>query len=140
MSSTAPPTENATEEINKDAVRRFFEAFGAADDAAMDSVLTPDFRAHSVPTGLTPDAVGLRQMAAVMHHGLQECRTEIHDLVAEGDRVVARFTTDAVHGGELFGVPPSGGRVTLTGMELYRLESGRIAEFWGEYDMSGITG
>jgi predicted ester cyclase len=42
--------------------------------------------------------------------------------------------------GELFGIPPSGRPVTMTGMEVYRLVDGRVAEFWGEYDMSAITG
>ncbi len=140
MTRTDPSTTNTVEEQNKQTVRRFFEAFGAADEASMHALMTPDFRAHSVPPDLTPDAEGFIRMAAAMHAGLRDCRTEIHDLVAEDDRAAARFTTHAVHGGELFGIPPTGRPVTMAGMEFYRLASGRIAEFWGEYDLSGITG
>ena len=140
MTSTVPSTDRPTETQNKDTVRGFFDAFAAGDDAGLDALMTPDFVAHSLPPGLTPDAAGLRQMAATVHAGLRDCRVEIHDLVAEGDRVVARFSTHAVHGGELFGIAPSGRPVSMTGIEWYRLEAGRVAEFWGEYDTSDMPG
>ena len=75
-----------------------------------------------------------------MHAGLHDCRCDIDDLVAEGDRVVARYTTRGTHGGDLFGTPPSGRAVTMTGIEIYRLSNGRVAELWGEYDMSDVNG
>ncbi len=133
------PDPRATEEANKDVVRRLFTAFAASDDAAMDAVLAPDFLPHGMPPGCTDDAAGMKKSAALMHAGLHDCRNEIEDLVAEGDLVVARYTTHAVHGGELFGVPPSGRKVRLTGMEMYRLANGKVEEFWGEYNVSDLS-
>jgi hypothetical protein len=54
------------------------------------------------------------------------------------DRVVVRYTVRATHSGELFGAPPTGRSVTFTGVEIYRLAGSRIAEYWGEADMSAL--
>ena len=129
---------NSVEQANKQTVRRLFTAFAARDDAAMDELLAPDFVAHNMPPGCPPNAEGMKRSAALMHEGLQECQNTIEDMIAEGDKVVVRYTTRATHTGELFGVPPSSRTIKLTGIEIYRLADGRIAEYWGEYDASEL--
>ena len=52
--------------------------------------------------------------------------------------MAVRYTARATHAGELFGVPPSGRTVTITGIEVYRLADGRIVEYWGEANMSEL--
>lgn len=123
---------------NEDIVRRLYAAFRETDLQQMDALLAPDFRAHGLPPGCSPDAEGLKQSAVLTHAGLHECRNDIEDLFAVADRVAVRFTTRAVHGGTLFGIPPSGRRVTMTGIELYRVVDGRIAEMWSEGDTSDL--
>jgi len=125
-------------QANKDVVRRLYAAFAALDRDAIRSLLGSDFRAHGMPPGCSPDADGLEQSAVLSHAGLSECRNDIEDVIAEGDRVAVRYTTRAVHSGALFGIPPSGRRVTLTGIEVYRLVDGRVAEMWTEGDMSEL--
>ncbi len=131
-------TERSTAEANKDTVRRLYAAFAVLDREGMGTLLAPHFRAHGLPPGCSPDADGLKESAALMHAGLQDCRNEIEDLIAEADRVAVRYTTRAVHSGTLFGIPPSGRRITMTGIEMYRLVDGRIVELWGEGDMSQL--
>jgi len=131
----------ANAEQNKNVVRRFFQAFGAADTKALDQLLTSDFVPHGMPPGYSSDTNGLKKMAADFKAALGDCSNEIQDLVAaEGDKVVARFRTQAVHKGELFGVPPSGRAITMTGMEMYRVSGDKIAELWGEYNVSELFG
>jgi predicted ester cyclase len=131
-------TERLTTEDNKDTVRRLYAAFAALDREGMEALLAPDFSAHGMPPGCSPDTDGFKESAALMHAGLQECRNEIEDVIAEGDRVAVRYTTRAVHGGTLFGVRPSGRWITMTGIEVFRVVDGRIAEMWGEADMSQL--
>ena len=76
--------------------------------------------------------------AVAFHEGLQDCRNEIEDVIAQDDRVAVRYTTRALHGGTLFGIRPSGRRVTLTGIEIYRVQDGKVAEMWSEADMSEL--
>ncbi|MCA1693914.1 MAG: ester cyclase, partial [Actinobacteria bacterium] len=94
--------------------------------------------AHGLPPELGVGAAAMKGTAAVMHAGLRECHCEIEDLIAEEDRVAVRYTARATHAGELFGAPPSGRIVTITGIEIYRLVGGRIAEYWGEANMSEL--
>lgn len=132
-------TEDATtQQRNKETVRRLFAAFTANDAGAMDELLAPDFTAHGLPPELGVGAAAMKGTAAVMHAGLHDCHCEIEDLIAENGRVAVRYTARATHAGELFGVPPSGRTVTMTGIEIYRLAGGRVAEYWGEANMSEL--
>jgi predicted ester cyclase len=62
----------------------------------------------------------------------------IEELVAEGDKVVVRLTYTGTHHGELFGVGPTGTRVTYAGVAIFRIEAGRIAEGWVLGDLFGL--
>ncbi len=60
------------------------------------------------------------------------------DVIAEGDSVVARLTSRGTHQGEFQGIPPTGKQITLTGIEVFRIADGTIAERWGEFDFLGL--
>jgi predicted ester cyclase len=125
---------------NKEIVRRLTEAFDAADEPAIRALLTPDFVAHGMPPGFSGNANGWVQLAANLQVALPDNQTTIEDMVAEDDKVTARFTGRGTHKGELFGVPPSNRVVTVTGIEIYRLTGGRVVEYWGEVNMSDLFG
>lgn len=63
---------------------------------------------------------------------------QIEDLIAEGDRVVARTTMTGTHRGDFFGIPATGRAVTLSGVHIMRIADGRIAEHWGNNDDLGL--
>jgi steroid delta-isomerase-like uncharacterized protein len=54
----------------------------------------------------------------------------VDDEIAEGDRVVCRWTVTGTHQGEFMGIPPAGKAVTRAGVAIYRLVNGKIAENW----------
>jgi predicted ester cyclase len=58
----------------------------------------------------------------------------IDDLVAEHDRVVLRTTARVTHQGHFEGIEPTGRSVEFTGLVVYRIQDGKIAESWGEID------
>ena len=58
--------------------------------------------------------------------------------MTEGDMVAARFTARGVHNGAFMGLPPTGKPITMTGIEIFRLENGKIAELWGEANLLGL--
>ena len=63
----------------------------------------------------------------------------IEDLIADGDKVTCRFTARGMHYGEFMGIPPTGRDITMTGIEIFRLENGKIAELWGEANLMGLA-
>ena len=61
------------------------------------------------------------------------------DLIAEDGRVAVRWTSRAVHSGEVFGIAATGRWVTVSGIGIYRLGGGRVIECWGELNLSGLS-
>jgi predicted ester cyclase len=86
-----------------------------------------------------PDYVeAAKQEAADFRRGFPEVRSTIEDLVAEGDKVAARWMARATHQGEYMGIPPTGKEVEFTGISVYRIEGGKIAESWTVEDEFGL--
>ena len=134
-------------EVNKDLIRRLFAEVDRGNIDVWEHFYTSDYVDHA-PSAVRSQAAGregLREAFARFQRAFPDTRHTIEDLVAEGDRVVARVSAEATHSGELFGHPPTGKRVTLTGIAIYRIVDGRIAERWAEQGLGlleqlGITG
>ena len=79
-----------------------------------------------------------RQEAADFREGFPDVVSTIEDLIAEGDKVVARWRARATHQGEYMGIAPTGKEVELTGISVYHIEAGKIAESWNVEDELGL--
>ena len=123
-----------SEEENKEIVRRYQEAYNNADYEALDNVVAADVitpnMISSMPRGLE-DAKLVHQKTLI---GMPDYHTTIEDLIAEGDKVVARVSMTGTHTGDFYGIPATGRRVNLTGIFIVRIADGKIVEHWGEED------
>jgi predicted ester cyclase len=81
---------------------------------------------------------GHNAIVALFRTAFPEPWWQIEDLIAEGDRVVARMTMTGTRLGDFFGVPATGRAVTLTGAHILRIADDRIAEHWGSNDDLGL--
>ncbi len=116
-------------EQNKFIVSEFIEAlFSRGDLEAVDRHLAPDFINHDPPFGVTTDREGMRTAGAMMRTAFPDWRSDQHLVVGEDDIVVEHFTASGTHRGEVMGVPPTGERVSLRGINIFRLDGGRIVE------------
>jgi len=117
-------------------VRRFLAAEFKWDLETLNEILAPDFVDRSLPGEPGPNGY-LRAMAdgrapfSAFHH-------TIEDQVAEGDKVVSRYTVSGTHRGEIMGAAPTGKLVTHTGHQTDRFEGGKIAESWTNWDALGL--
>ena len=133
----------STEE-NKAVVRRFYEAFYKGKEAAMTALeelyAAPDYVWHSPSPGVFPDLdrAGMKQMMPAFFTALPDLHYTVEDLIAEGDKVVSRFTARATHQGEFMGVPATGKVVTFTGIYISRFAGGKCVEDWFSGDMLGL--
>ena len=73
-----------------------------------------------------------------MRGGFPDIQWTLEEMVAEGDKVAARFTMRGTHTGAFMGIPPSGKRFSVTSMGIYRIANGQIVEEHGLPDMLGI--
>ena len=119
-------------EENKAIVRRFWEVWEEDDFIELiDEFLAPDYVNHSPgfpdqPTG--PE--GVKAVVSMFRSGMPDLRVDILDMIAEGDKVAVRYTVEGTHEGDLFGVPPTGQRVSIESMTVERVSDGKIQEHW----------
>ena len=126
-------------EENKALIRRFYEeVFNKRNLAALDDFYAPDHVDHTLPPGLPVGPEGTRQAIAVMLEGFPDLHITIEDMIAEGDKLVIRFTTHGTQQGMLGEIPPTGKRVAVTTIEITRVASGKIVEDWGLDDRLGM--
>jgi steroid delta-isomerase-like uncharacterized protein len=124
---------------NKAIVRRFFEELWNAKRLdRVDEFVAQDYVDGNALPGQAPGLDGAKQKWAMYFVGIPDLTATIHDLVAEGDRVVVRFTAEGTHQGRLLGVPATGKRVRVSGISIYRLAEGRLVEHWEEGDRLGL--
>lgn len=124
---------------NKTIVRDFIDAlFTKGDTGAVDRYLSDDFLNHDPPFGASADKEGMRAAGAMFRSVFPDWHSDQHLLVGEGDIVVELFTASGTHRGELMGAAPTGEVVTLPGINIFRLDDGRIVERWGRLDDLGF--
>jgi steroid delta-isomerase-like uncharacterized protein len=129
----------STTESNKTVVKDFIDGlFTKGDLGAVDTHLAEDFINHDPPFGVTPDREGMRDAGRMMRAAFPDWHSDLHELIAEGDLVVERFTAGGTQRGEVMGVPPRGRTVSLPGINIWRLRDGLIAERWGRLDDLGF--
>jgi steroid delta-isomerase-like uncharacterized protein len=127
-------------EENKAIVRRWYEdLFNPGNLDVADEIITQDHVHHDpTPPDLPPGPEGQRQLASLYRNAFPDAHTTVEDQLAEGDKVVTRWTARGTHRGELMGVPPSGNRVEISGIAIYRVSGGKVEETWSNYDALGI--
>ncbi len=130
------PSPTAQLEANKDLVRQFIEALNAADLEALDEIVTEDFARHSQATA-GPQVSSREEFIQLQESFLAifpDQRVTIRKLVAEADEVAALATYSGTQTGAMGDFPATGKSVESTFLAVFRVDAGRIAELWVEWD------
>ena len=123
-------------EENKSLVRRYLdEVWQERNIAALDEFLAPNYRRYLSPTAgpLTPE--GQRQRITGFRAAFPDLHLTLEDIFADGDRVAFRSTIRGAHQGVFQGLAPTGKQVTVSLLDVVRIENGRFAEHWGGPDL-----
>lgn len=122
---------------NKATVRRYFEqVFNEGQRDLAEEFLAEDIELHG--SGLAPGLEAVKQWLTMFAAAFPDGQTAIEEVVAEGDRVVARTTLNGTHQGELQGIPATGKVVSLPSITIFRLDNGKISEGWLVSDNLGL--
>jgi predicted ester cyclase len=118
---------------NKAVVLRFNkEVIERGDEHAFRELIAPEFVNRTAPPGIAAGPEGMFFMRQrVLRLAFPDRRVEIHDQVAEGDKVTTRKTLHGTHLGELQGVAATGQRVAIEVIDIVRVRDGRYVEHWG---------
>jgi steroid delta-isomerase-like uncharacterized protein len=126
-------------EKNKAATRAEFEIWGTGELDKLDELVAPNVVHHDPYDPYAEEGLeGLKRSIELNRTAFPDIEITVEDQVAEGDKVVTRWTAAMTHKGELGGVKPSGKRVTMRGTTIERFEDGKVVEAWRSMDTLGL--
>jgi predicted ester cyclase len=129
-----------SEQENKRLVRRALEEiYQDGDLAVVDELIHPDYLDHEpAHTDHRPGPDSVRETVRSLHDAFADLRFDVHDEIAEGDKVVQRATMRGRHTGTLAGHAPTGREFEVRHVYIWRIVDGRIVEHWGSRDDLGL--
>jgi predicted ester cyclase len=124
-------------EENEALVRRYFqEAWVKRNMAAVDELMVPNYVEHQIPDGRLTSRHSLKQLLAMYYKAFPDMKSVLHDIFAQGDRVMYRWSVNATHLGDWLGIPPTGNHMRATGITIYRIAGGKAVEGWSSVAIS----
>ena len=120
-------------ENNKALVRRGFDALNERNWTGFYELIAPDMVLHEASTTIR-GLEAYKQFLSENYTAFPNLHFSVEDIIAEGDRVVARYTGQGTQQGELMGIPPTGKQVTVTNILITRIANEKAVEQWHNFD------
>lgn len=114
------------------------EVWNKHNPGAADAFVAPDVIQNNSLPGTRPGRDGYRQTLEMLFSAFPDVRLTVEDLIADGDKVVERWTIRGTHRGDFMGMPATNKQVTVSGIDIYRYAGGRRVETWSQYDSLGM--
>jgi steroid delta-isomerase-like uncharacterized protein len=118
--------------------RLYDEVFNQGILAAVDELVAEDVIEHAPGPDQGPGREGFKHFVRSFRRAFPDLRITVEDLIAEGDRAVARITIRGTHQGDFMGAAPTGRAICITETNILRFQEGKIVEHWGNGDDLGL--
>ncbi|MEP6995467.1 MAG: ester cyclase [Acidobacteriota bacterium] len=126
-------------ERNKALIRRLFdEVLNGGKLGLLDQLVGSSYVEHNPVANQAAGGAGVRVKIEAMKAAFPDLRFTLEELIAEGEIVAARYYWRGTHKGTFLGIAPTGRRLSVRGMDFYRLEDGRLIEHWEIVDEFGM--
>ena len=119
---------------NLEIITRFELAFRAGDQTTIDELCDPRLIDHNPAPDQEPTLAGFKKKVAGFKTSFPDLEEDLRDIIASGDTVATRWVVTGSQQQELMGIPASGQKIEVGGMNFYRLENGRVTEIWTQFD------
>ncbi len=123
---------------NKELIRRYY-ALDAASDPDLKhytEIHAPEYQAHGVMGDM--NLAQSRQSNQAIFTAFPDFKFTVEDLLAEGDKVTVRYYATGTHQGSFMGIAPTGKKIVLKGISIYKIANGKLVESWGTYDRMSL--
>lgn len=125
-------------EENKRLVQQYVESvWNQGDLIALKSLTTPTF-SYWIGGQPARNQAGMEQFITATHSAFPDWRIEIVEILAEGIKVMIRWQGQVTHGGVFNGIPSTGKRIAVSGINIYQIEEGKISSEWEQTDTVGM--
>jgi steroid delta-isomerase-like uncharacterized protein len=123
-------------EENKDIARRVYEIISAGNFDRAEEIVDASAPDNELLAGDPPAKLidTFKETFSEAREAFPDMRVTVEDLIAEGDKVTARVTMRGTHQGEFQGIAPTGKRVEVEAIDMFRINDGKIVEHWGHAD------
>ena len=126
-------------EQNKALVRRFLnEVYNKGNLKVADELVAANYISHNELNIEVLGPQGIRNAAVLQRTAFPDLVTTIDDLIAEDDRVAVRGHDEGTHMGEFMGLAPTGKRFTITWIDIFRIQDGKLVEAWLEANVESF--
>jgi len=113
------------------------DVWNRADAQALEQLTTTSFT-YTLGGQPPRDRTAMLAFLQGVHAAFPDWRVQIDDIVAEDSSVAVRWSGQVTHEGPFHGIPPTGKHIAVSGINLYRIEDGRIAQEWEQMDSLGM--
>jgi len=117
-------------EENKAVVRSFIEALNKQDLSSLDDLVAPDYINHTKDYTIE----GAKRERKMLYKGFPDFHATIEDIIAEGDKILVRVKSTMTHTGEYLGFAPTGKKITVRGVNIWRIVDGKLVEGWTDFN------
>jgi steroid delta-isomerase-like uncharacterized protein len=139
LSDTLSGVDMDTIIANKTHARRVLEEIFPANDVnELGQLISDDFVNHEAPAGTPPGLGAITMFMNLLDEAFSDQRWDIHDVLAEGDKVVIRCTHAGVHTGAYFGLPATGRSFAYKQIHIIRMRDGKGVEHWAVRDDASL--
>jgi steroid delta-isomerase-like uncharacterized protein len=119
--------------------RRLYDLINAGDIDGFASHLAVDFVEHEVTPGLAPTKDGVKTFFQMQRAAFPDLHMNVEDVVASGEKGVARVRYTGTHRGDFMGMPATGKSVDVQLIDMFRFgEDGLVHEHWGVIDLMAM--
>jgi steroid delta-isomerase-like uncharacterized protein len=126
-------------EENKAIFRRYVEEVGNEGRLELADEIFDRYLAHQADGSVLergPEEV--KRFMGEFRQAFPDFHSTVEDQIAEGDKVVTRWTMRGTHEGEFRGMPPTGNKLEITGIGIFRFSEGKVVESWDNFDQLGM--
>jgi steroid delta-isomerase-like uncharacterized protein len=120
---------------HNNSIQHLYELINAGDIDGFGQQLADDYVEHDEIPGLPPTKEGVLQYFRFMLAAFPDMRMDVQDVIASGDKAVARLRVSGTHMGDFAGIPATGNPVSVNNIDIFRFsEDGLACEHWGVVD------
>ncbi len=121
---------------NAATMRETYERINAGNIEGFGELVAEDFIEHQGVSGLPATKEGTLEFFRTLVSAFPDWRMTVEDVIASGDKAVARVTITGTQKGDFMGVPPTGAQVSVPLIDIMRFDdAGLVCEHWGVADM-----
>ena len=121
-------------EANKALIHKWIDAWTANNLEVLDEIFAQEYSVNGTLIGVE----GVKQAVQFLHSVFADISAELHEIVAEEDKVVIRWTIRGRHAGNFMGIPPTGKDLELTGINIYQILDNKIVANHEQTNISEI--